>query len=318
MVSQKDSGKAFEYALANALHDIIKKEQTIDLVENNAYEIARRSYTLFDEKRRRNYDLAAKAGVRHILTLEPRLNNPISKDDKISIIIQSDSAGKNGDVRDVLVIRSIHKWEIGLSAKSNHFAVKHSRLSDNIDFGKSWLGINCSREYFLEVTKIFGELRDLMKQAKMKGEILKWRNLSRKQERFYKPVLDAFIKELQRLNEENQVVPSRLLDYLIGRNDFYKVIQTPGHTTIHGFNLHDTLNRDSNGRKLSDVSKLKLPTRIVEVKPKELNTVIITFDGGWSVSFRIHNARTAVEPSLKFDIQLGGFPSGLYTHREKW
>src|SRR6185312_1789441 len=201
---------------------------------NDEYEIARRSYTLFDETDRTNYDLAARAGVSHILTLEPGLTSTTLDHDKISIIIQSDSTGILGDVRDVIVIRSAQNWEIGFSAKTNHTAVKHSRLSDNIDFGKLWLGINCSREYFVEVTKIFGELRQLMQNAKTQKEILKWKNLPRKQERFYKPILESFTKELQKLNQENPEVPARLLEYLIGRNDFYKVIKIGKQTTIQG------------------------------------------------------------------------------------
>jgi hypothetical protein len=39
-----------------------------------------------------------------------------------------------------LAIRVLQKWEIGVSAKNNHNAVKHSRLSSDIDFGK-WLNI---------------------------------------------------------------------------------------------------------------------------------------------------------------------------------
>lgn len=318
MPSQLESGKAFEYALTNALYDAIKNGQQADLIKNNAYEVARRSYALFNEKERQNYNLAAHAGIRHILTIEPRLSNSISKDDKISILVQSDLVGIGGDVRDVIVARSEQNWEIGFSAKTNHSAVKHSRLSDNIDFGKSWLDMNCSMEYFSKVTKIFGELRYLMEHARMKGEVLKWKNLPRKQERFYKPILDAFTEELQKLNEKNPIVPSRLLEYLLGRNDFYKVIKTASHTTIQGFNLRGALNHNAKDRKLSGVPKLKLPTRIKDVESRKLNKVIITFDGGWSLSFRIHNASTAVEPSLKFDIQLDGIPPSLYTHREKW
>ncbi len=189
MPSQLESGKAFEYALANALYNKIKDRQKAELTKNDSYEIARRSYNSFDEKERSDYDLAAQAGVRHILTIEPRLSNPVSSDDKISIMIQSDMAGIGGDVRDIIVVRSAQNWEIGFSAKSKHFAVKHSRLSDNIDFGKSWLDINCSREYFSEVTKIFGELRYLMEHARMKGQVLKWSTLPQKHERFYKPIL---------------------------------------------------------------------------------------------------------------------------------
>jgi hypothetical protein len=35
------------------------------------------------------------------------------------------------------------------------------------------------------------------------------------------------------------------------------------------------------------------------------------FDKGWQISFRIHNASTMVEPSLKFDINIVGLPSNL-------
>ena len=48
--------------------------------------------------------------------------------------IQSDDKGKEGDVRDVRIIRRGIEWEIALSVKSNHFAVKHSRLSKKFRF----------------------------------------------------------------------------------------------------------------------------------------------------------------------------------------
>ena len=41
-------------------------------------------------------------------------------------------------------------------------------------------------------------------------------------------------------------------------------------------------------------------------------------DGGWQFSFRIHNASTIVEPSLKFDIQFVGEPTSVSVIRCKW
>ena len=38
------------------------------------------------------------------------------------------------------------------------------------------------------------------------------------------------------------------------------------------------------------------------------NKLLITFTGGWQLSFRLHNARSQVEPSLKFDINFIGIP----------
>lgn len=55
----------------------------------------------------------------------------------LELEILSDDKGKLGDVRDVLAIRLLQKWEIGVSAKNNHKAVKHSRLSNTIDFGEN-------------------------------------------------------------------------------------------------------------------------------------------------------------------------------------
>ena len=36
------------------------------------------------------------------------------------------------------------------------------------------------------------------------------------------------------------------------------------------------------------------------------------------MSFRIHNASSKVEPSLKFDINLIGQPQALYSHHINW
>ncbi|WP_374110347.1 HaeIII family restriction endonuclease [uncultured Streptococcus sp.] len=41
-------------------------------------------------------------------------------------------------------------------------------------------------------------------------------------------------------------------------------------------------------------------------------------DNGWTISFRIHNASSRIEPSLKFDIQLIGFPSAITNIEHYW
>jgi hypothetical protein len=51
-----------------------------------------------------------------------------------------DSEGQSGDVRDVVLFRKDDtgniSWEIGISAKNNNDAAKHSRISEDI-FGSS-------------------------------------------------------------------------------------------------------------------------------------------------------------------------------------
>ena len=93
---------------------------------------------------------AAHAAVRVIDRLEPRLKYE-DNDTPLILSVQTDATGIAGDVRDVLCIRKGHRWEIGLSCKHNHHAVKHSRLSDQIDFGADWFGYSCSETYFSEV-----------------------------------------------------------------------------------------------------------------------------------------------------------------------
>ncbi len=42
--------------------------------------------------------------------------------------------------------------------------------------------------------------------------------------------------------------------------------------------------------------------------------MILTFDNGWQLSFRIHNAESRVIPSLKFDVQIIGSPDKSQQH----
>jgi hypothetical protein len=316
MPSQTEAGKAFEFALLQQSLSYLSAKHLLRVVKDSSYEIAENSFNLFSKSEKENYLKSAFSAIKHIVELEPKLENPISSKDILTLQISSDNKGIYGDVRDILFIRSKQKWEIGISAKNNHKAVKHSRLSDKINFGKEWLGLNCSPNYFDTVVPIFQELR------KLKDQSIYWRNLKNKHSKYYIPILDAFRKELLQLDKKNfNVVPKRLLSYLIGNNDFYKVIKRSGKTEIYGFNLYGTLNKPSDNIKPTfKVPRIKLPNRIIELifKPNSSDTLILTCDQGWQISFRIHNASSKVEPSLKFDINLVGQPQTLYSHHLTW
>ena len=107
------------------------------------------------------YLLYASFSVNCLIDIEPRLYSDLGKNDILQLEILSDAKGKEGDVRDVLILRVLQKWEIGVSAKNNHKAVKHSRLSPKIDFGKKWLGINVSSSYFDAINPIFDKLQKI-------------------------------------------------------------------------------------------------------------------------------------------------------------
>jgi hypothetical protein len=317
MATQTQKGKAFEYACLKALNEVLEKNQGIVLEKSSAYETARGFYESLDLKTVEKMNKAAKAAVKIILRLEPQLEND---DDNAPLFlqIQEDAKGIAGDVRDVVCIRKQNGWEIGLSCKHNHTAVKHSRLSNTIDFGAAWFDKESSNDYFLEIQPIFDKLNE------QRTGMLRWSQILNKDDTVYVPVLDAFIEELKRLDKKYpEEIPTQLVRYLLGRKDFYKVItqDSKKSTTVQAYNLFGTLNKASIDVKSNvRVHQLKLPTKFYDISYKEnsKNTIIVTCDGGWALSFRIHNASMNVEPSLKFDVQLIGVPQGLHTQIEPW
>lgn len=81
------------------------------------------------------------------------------------------------------------------------------------------------------------------------------------------------------------------------------------------------MNRQGKKRKRSvKLSISILPTRIVslEYKPDSKNTLELYLDGSWQFSFRILNAPTKVESSLKFDIQIIGMPTTIISIDCSW
>jgi hypothetical protein len=316
VASQTINGKAFEYALLKEFFERLKAVTTVSVVENDPFKTALKCFLSFSEKERSHYSLVASFAVNFLLDIEPRLSNGISDKDILQLEIVSDKEGQTGDVRDVLAIRSLQKWEIGISAKNNHRAVKHSRLSNDIDFGQKWLGFPCSSTYFKEVKPVFDNLANLRTASKATQ---KWDTLGDYHTSVYVPILNAFKKELLRLDAENPgTVAERLIEYLIGNKDFYKVIKGSNKVEIQAYNLHGTLNLPFETVKpKAKVPKLKLPSRLIEVVYQENSktTLLVTLNEGWQISFRIHNASSRIEPSLKFDINLVSAPHSLFTNQ---
>ena len=310
------NGKAYEYACILSIKEIVSKYRNVKIVENSSMSIARERYNTISDDEKQIMLKSAQAGINAILTMEPRIIEDGSDDLEISL--QSDDAGIIGDVRDVLVIRKSIDWEIGISVKHNHYALKHSRLSMDLDFGKKWFNIPCSDEYFKEIKPYFQELKDLKQQKVM------WRDIENKDERFYIPILKAFMNELNKKYKENgSEVTKRMISYLIGINDFYKLIGIDSQriTRIIPFNMYGTLNKPAkNNNPDQEVQILELPTRIVELDFKKNSSTTLEFimDNGWQISFRIHNASSKVEPSLKFDVQLIGQPTALFVIDMPW
>lgn len=319
---QTANGKAFEYACLLALYNALQASEDITIEDSPQMQTARNLYDNMPDDSRGELLRAANAAARVIIRLEPQLQYP-QNNIPLYLSIQADAQGIAGDVRDVLCIRRQNCWQIGLSCKHNHHAVKHSRLSDTIDFGNEWFGIPCSRQYFAEVVPLFGTLRRIQEDARRNGEAALWADIPDKAERYYKPVLQSFLDELARLARDNREIPSAMIRYLIGRYDFYKVITDDRHETtrIEAINIAGTLNRPSGQRhSIVDVPRLRLPTRFYHMgfKPGSDNTIEVVCDEGWTISMRIHNASSRVEPSLKFDVNLISLPGSIHAQVEPW
>lgn len=292
-LSRNDMGRAFEYGIAVSL----SRNLPAPIQDNVQVRKARRCFELCTEDDKTSIVNASSEATAFLTAHDDRL-----AEESCFISMQSDQRGQYGDVRDVVVYNTVKKEEIGISAKHRHWAVKHSRLSESINFGYDWFGVNCSDNYFHQVTPIFRELRSRQRRE------VKWRDIPDKKQRYYVPVLQAFSQEIQALFQSNpNTVAKGLVQYLLGRYDYYKVTKENGSVSIMSFNIEGSLRWGS---------KIPLPTRMIEVsqKPDSETTIFITFDHGWQISFRIHNASTMVEPSLKFDINIIGLPSTMSRH----
>jgi hypothetical protein len=314
---QVNNGKAFEYACLDSLYRALSPAQDVLVEQTPQLDTTKHSYHNVHVSLRDKLDKAANAAARVIIRLEPQLEYPEGNEPLI-LSIQSDSRGKAGDVRDVLCLRKQNTWEIGLSCKHNNRAVKHNRLSPTLDFGVEWFNIPCSQHYFDAITPLFDEL------TQMRSKKILWENIPNKADRFYVPLLEAFMDELMRLDRENpDTISERLIHYLIGRNDFYKVITHDSRKTtrIEGINITGSLNRSSAGHNsIVNIPKIKLPTTLysLDFKRKSKTTIEVVCDNGWAVSMRIHNAEKEVIPSLKFDVNLISLPHTIHSQVEPW
>lgn len=310
-----DQGRAYEYAWLRTLFESLNDIRKTRIVDNSSLKANQKSWNRMDNDMQNTLLTSAGAAIETVFELEPRLTE--NSNDELTLEFQKDGAGIKGDVRDIVISRDGIQWEIGLSIKHNHDAVKHSRLSHKLDFGKEWFDIPCSKEYWNTVNPIF----DMLKIEKNKGT--RWSEINKKEESVYIPLLNAFMSEINTAYKKDNSMPKKMIEYLIGVKDYYKIVSRDNKklTLIHTFNMNDTLNKPSE-HKISAITVpiVELPTRLIalDFKPDSSNTIEMFLDNGWQLSFRIHNASSKVEQSLKFDIQFIGMPTSVLNIECKW
>ena len=306
--ASNNQGRAYEFICLNSLFVAIHKIRPAKIVKNSSYMAAENAWKTLTVEEQTLYTLSAKSTIATIFDLEPNIVEQSSE--VLSLYIQNDQHGEEADVRDIIIERKDIVWEIGLSIKHNHMAVKHSRIAKSLDFGSKWYDIPCSSTYWSDVKPTF----DFLECEKEKGTY--FRDLKSKEDDVYEPLLNAFVKEIRSQVQANKNVPRKMVEYLLSKYDFYKVISIDSKriTTIQSFNMYGTLNLPSRVSQPSiKVPVINLPTTLLYIgfKPSSKTTVIMCFDNGWQFSFRIHNAKDVIETSLKFDIQIVGMPADV-------
>lgn len=229
--ASNNQGRAYEFVCLNSLYEAINKVRPARIVKNSSYLAAENAWETLTNAEQNLYVLSAKSTIETIFALEPNIVEESSE--VLDLYMQNDQHGKEADVRDIIIERKDIIWEIGLSIKHNHMAVKHSRIAKTLDFGSKWYGIPCSSAYWCNVKPTF----DFLEREKAKGAF--FRDLRSKEDDVYVPLLNAFVKEVSSQVQSNKNVPRRMVEYLLSKYDFYKVISIDSKrvTTIQSFNL---------------------------------------------------------------------------------
>ncbi|GAA9459535.1 hypothetical protein BTM443_08340 [Helicobacter pylori] len=304
-----NQGRAYEYAWCLALEQKLSVFKKVIVDKQNGFNACYRAYESLEKSLQERYLESAKQGVLLLLDCEPLLSEVMgSSQNEITLSLQKDKLGEIGDIRDILIY--FDRFCIGLSIKHNHDAIKHSRLSKNLDFGEKWLGVGVSQNYKDTIRPLFERLENAKKEGML------WRDFPNKEQEIYAPLLQAFKKEVLRIDENKKnKVPQKMVEYLLGKYDFYKAIllEREQKTKLEAYHFHNTLNRSVKNKPKRIIPLSKLPTRMIyfDFKPKSFNTLELVLDEGWSFSLRIHNASSRVEPSLKFDIKLLSKPESV-------
>lgn len=314
--NSNDQGRAYEYAWMTALYKTLVKLRNTKKVENSSLTANERAWYKIANDKRITFTISAESAVGKVIEIEPIMAE--NDNDTLMLEFQKDEAGEAGDVRDIVIRRDEIDWEVGLSIKHNHDAVKHSRLSHVLDFGNEWYGIPCSQQYWSDIKPVF----DMLKEEKDNGT--RWSDIIDKEDCVYVPLLRAFMDEINRVYEKSPDLPRKIFEYLVGIKDYHKIVSRDDKkmTLIHTFNIHDTLCKPAKIKKsIFDgipVAEAPIEITLLRFKRGSKTTIEMYMDNGWGFSFRIHSASTIVQPSLKFDVQFMSLPPSVWHSECVW
>lgn len=114
-----------------------------------------------------------------------------------------------------------------------------------------------------------------------------------------------------------------MVEYLVGMKDYHKIVHYDKKcmTLIYTSNIHNTLSRPSKTTvPTMPVPVVQLPKELIALRfrTNSVTTVEMYMDNGWQIGFRLHNASSKVEPSLKFDVAFIGMPCSILCIECRW
>jgi HaeIII-like restriction endonuclease len=320
--AQERNGKANEYAFTLALQEeLLSRGCDVGIVSNSIYENAKNKFGQLLSVEQAEFLAANREAIKHIMKLEPSL--AFSKGQKIVLSLQPDSSGTEGDVRDVLCVRSTTtQWEIGFSMKNNSVSIKSIRLGKK--FLQSNFGISPSAAY----TQKYAGLVDNELKPK-RG--MKWHDAYSNKDKevlVYIPALEMVAEEIEHQLKAGPAFARKLMKRFLGSFDYYKITKTPQLVRVEGVNIDATLNRNyGNIAPEIAVPQLPLPTKMVssqirEDKEGQKNTLDIELDNGLRFALRVHNKDSTIKGKslngLGFEVSLTAHPREYYVREMKY
>ena len=203
-------------------------------------------------------------------------------DGEVHVNRLSDNDAKNGDVTDVSIARG--GKTLNLSIKHNHYALKHQRpptTAQRIGYAKNSEEDRVFRGELDGILETF-----LIKAKKLKPDAKKFNELKDLDPNFinhemYLPICALVTNTINNLCKKSSNVQA-LFSFIVGTNDYHKVIVTNKNITL---------------MKFADID---MPDTLIATQEKS-NYVILTFSNGWVIRLRLHTAASKLGKSLKFD-----------------
>jgi hypothetical protein len=286
---QELNGKYFEYAIATTAKKILNSINIETSIKDD--NVSRNAFVKFnsfnDVGKKLSIDMILSKVMGHILCNE---NDLVFKSKQATITFNPDTAGADGDPRDIVIHFYPTKLIIGISAKHNSISIKSPRLSLRTDFFSNF-GIKSSPIYGNDILKVLKIIENRI------GDL--WSNWREKEKDCYSAIVSAISSEICK-NQNNQQFCQGILDYFVGRYDHYKV----------SFNKKDSSITVEEYKK----SSIQKPTAIVKNQLVGINKILIGLDNGYEIGLRAHNGDSIIKQTgIKIEASLLKYPQSIYS-----